>query len=116
MANIFTVKSPLAIRFRDGSKKILIELFPREDGAVGFELGWEQSKTPDPYIQVIEGDLKGEGPWKIGDAVLTVLGCHGTDAELASEYADWQFQREFGTPYPDEDVVQSIAKKFGATI
>ena len=116
MADIFTVRSPLAVRFKDGSKKILIELFPRENGVVGFELGWEQMDAPDSYIQVIEGDLKGEGPWKVGDAVLTVLGCHGTDAELASEYADWQFQREFGAPYPDNDEIQSIARRFGAVI
>ena len=116
MADIFTVKSPLAIRMPDGSKKILVELFPHDKGAVGFELGWELTDIPDPYIHTFEGALKGEGPWKIGDCVLTVLGCHGTDAELASEYANWQFQREMGSSYPDVETIVALARKFDAEV
>ena len=116
MADIFTVKTPLAVRLPDGQKKILIEFFPHPEGLLGFELFWEQQDDPLSLIEVYPGELKGDGPWKVGDAVLTVLACHGTDSELASHYANWQFEREMGKVYPSEAAVQEIAREQGASI
>lgn len=47
---------------------------------------------PEPSfeIRLIEGGLTGDGPWKIADWVITVLGCHGAAPDLASQYAYWQ--------------------------
>jgi hypothetical protein len=116
MADLFTVKTPLSLRFPDGEKRILMEFFPHPQGLLGFEINWEQAADPSSLIRVYEGELKGEGPWKVGDAVITVLGCHGTDAELASRFADWKFQREFGAPYPEAEEIRSIALRYGATV
>jgi hypothetical protein len=116
MADLFTVKTPLSLRLPDGERRILMEFFPHPRGLLGFEINWEQAPDPSTLIQVYEGELKGESPWKVGDAVITVLGCHGTDAELASRFADWKFHREFGAPYPSDDEIRSIARRYGATV
>jgi hypothetical protein len=83
---------------------------------LGFEIFWEQASGTSDLIRVYEGELKGEGPWKVGDAVLTVLGCHGTDAELASLFADWKMQREMGVEYPSEEEVFALARSHGAEV
>ena len=63
------------------------------------------------------GDLKGEGPWKIADHILYVLGCRGTDADLAAEYADWQTWRQHHPDdYPDARMVARIAEQRGAVV
>jgi hypothetical protein len=116
MADLYTVKTPLTLRLPSGEKRILIEFFPHPQGLLGFEIFWEQVADPSTMIRVYEGELKGEGPWKVGDAVLTVLGCHGTDAELASHFADWKMQREMGREYPSEDEVFALARSHGASI
>jgi hypothetical protein len=45
-----------------------------------------------------------------------VLGCHGTDAELASLFADWKMQREMGREYPTEQEVIDLARSHGAML
>jgi len=116
MADLYTVKTPLSIRLPDGEKRILMEFFPHPRGLLGFEIFWEQAADASDLIRVYEGELKGEGPWKVGDAVLTVLGCHGTDAELASLFADWKMQREMGVEYPSEEEVIHLARSHGAMV
>ena len=65
-------------------------------------------------IQVATGDIKGEGPWKVGDAVVTVLGCQGTNPEQAAEFSDWKIHLEQrGEPYPTRDELQLIATEKG---
>jgi len=93
-----------------------MEFFPHPQGLLGFEIYWEQAADPSSLIQVYAGEVKGEGPWKVGDAVITVLGCHGTDAELASTFADWKFHREFGNPYPQDEEIRAIARRYGASV
>jgi hypothetical protein len=114
MADLFTVKTPLAIRLPDGSRRVLMEFFPHPDGLLGFELFWEQQDDPRSMIEVYPGEIKGDGPWKVGDAVLTVLACHGTDSELASHFASWQLEREMGKVYPSDLAVLEIAQELGA--
>lgn len=116
MADLFTVKTPLSLRLPSGEKRILMEFFPHPQGLLGFEIFWEQSSDYSAMIRVYEGQLKGEGPWKVGDAVLTVLGCHGTDAELASQFADWKMQREMGVEYPSDEEVYDLARRYGAKV
>lgn len=89
MADLFTVTAPLAIRFKDGSKQIMIRTSEYEDGVVFLTPFWHEH-SKDKQVQYIAGPIIGEGPWKVGDAVVTVLGCHGTDPELASQFAQWQ--------------------------
>jgi len=89
-------------------------LFKHPHGLVYFELQWQQDKAT--RVHIVEGELKGEGPWKIADHILYVLGCRGTDADLATEYAEWQLWRQHHPEdYPDERMVARIAASFGAT-
>ena len=91
MAGIFSVTAPLKIRLPDGSRKVVAELYRHPDGLLCFELFWHEDR--DSRIYLIEDELKGEGPWKTADHVFYVLGCRGTDADLANEYAEWQTWR-----------------------
>ena len=115
MADLFTVTAPIKIRLPDGEQQVIAELFPHPDGLLYFELHWQQDK--DSRIHLIEGELKGEGPWKIADHILYVLGCRGTDADLAVEFDEWRTWRmEQPGDYPDERMIARIASTYGASI
>jgi hypothetical protein len=65
----------------------------------------------------VEGALKGEGPWKVGDAVITVLGCQGTDPVMAGLYARWQtHMQQPGFAFPPRDIVVALARERGALV
>ncbi|MEE9425257.1 MAG: hypothetical protein V3V18_09795 [Methylococcales bacterium] len=109
MADLFTVTAPLAIRFKDGSKQIMIRTFKHKDGLLFLAPFWHEL-SEDKQFQLITGPIKGEGPWKIGSAVVTVLGCHGTDTELASQFADWQsYLVQNNAEYPNDEMIKSMA-------
>ncbi len=117
MADLFSVTVPLAMRRRDsGEKRVVVEAFPHPEGVLCFDLFWEQAADPAPYIHLERGELSGEGPWRCGEAVFTVLGCHGTDPELACLFADWRMQREMGALYPDDEAVKALAREHGAAV
>ncbi len=107
MADLFTVTAPLAIRFKDGSKQIMIRTFKHKDGLLFLAPYWHEL-SQDKQLQFVTGPINGEGPWKIGDAVITVLGCHGTDAELAGQFADWQsYLAQHSAEYPYDEMMQT---------
>jgi hypothetical protein len=71
----------------------------------------------DETIHLVEGTLSGEGPWKIGEHVINVLGCHGTNAELATAYQQWQtYLQTVADDYPSPPLVATIARRMGAII
>ena len=105
MADLFSVTAPLAIRFRDGSRQIMIERLPYRDGVLFLPPFWTESGM-ETALRFVAGPVRGDGPWKIGDAVVTVLGCHGTDAQLASEFAAWQdYLEQLGAGYPEREQI-----------
>lgn len=111
MPDLFSVTAPLAIRFPDGEKKIMIHRYPSGDGMIFLAPFWNLSASDAAWHRV-PGPIKGEGPWKVGDAVVTVLGCHGTDAELAGEFSEWQSYREqCGGDYPDDASLAALAAR-----
>jgi hypothetical protein len=113
MADLFAVTAPLLIRYPDGYREVKVERLPHPDGLLYFKPFWDKL-DPRQGLCVVSGQVRGEGPWKVGDAVVTVLGCHGTDAELATLFADWQAYREqLGTDYPDQDGLIAIARSSG---
>ena len=66
-------------------------------------------------LRYVAGPVRGEGPWKVGDAVVTVLGCHGSDPELASEFAAWQAAREqLGADYPRAEHIARLMREAAA--
>jgi len=116
MADLFTVTAPLLIRRADGTQHVAAELFPHPEGLVYFELFWNLH-NPDDTVHVLRGPLKGEGPWKVGDAVIRVLGCHGTDGVLARQFDQWRVYRsEQAETYPERPFIESIARRLGARL
>ena len=113
MADLFTLTAPLMIRYPDNTRHVMVACFRHPRGIVYFRPFWDQLRD-DAGIQVATGDIRGEGPWKVGAAVITVLGCQGTNPEQAAEFADWKFHLEqHGESYPTRDELQVIARERG---
>lgn len=104
--------APLTLR-RANKTGVIAELFPHPQGLVVFDLYWHLG-DPRQTIHVLTGDLRGDGPWKIGEAIVYVLGCQGTDPALVSEYAAWRRYLETTSDYPPPPLIAAIARRFGA--
>lgn len=113
MPDLFSMKSPLMIRFASGEKRIMAEYFKHPEGLLFFDVFWNQAD--DSAIHIVKGEYKGEGPWKIGDAVINVLGCHGTDPELAALFSEWQMYLQMSADiYPSDEEIKRLAIAKGA--
>ena len=113
MADLFSITAPLLIRYPDVTRHVMLERFPHPEGLVYFRTFWDQLPLQQG-VQLVRGELRGSGPWKVGAAVITVLGCHGTNPEEAAEYAAWQFHLEqLGDGYPGRDQLAQIARDAG---
>ena len=117
MADLYRVTAPLALRLPDGTRKVVAACFPHPKGLLYLDTFWHQS-TPAAAAHLIVGELKGDGPWTIGGCVITVLGCHGTDPDLALTYARWRDYLEQAGPqdYPPPDQIRDIARRLGASV
>ncbi len=114
MADLFSVTAPLAIRFRDGSRRIMIERMPYRDGLLFLPPFWNEAGIA-RALRFVAGPLRGDGPWKAGDAVVTVLGCHGSDPQLASDFAAWQsYLEQSGAAYPEREEVLRLMHEHAA--
>nr|AFI78459.1 hypothetical protein ws138B4_0018 [uncultured bacterium ws138B4] len=110
MADLFTITAPLMIRYPDDTKHVMVHCFPHPDGLVYFRTFWDQLPETEG-VRLLTGELRGEGPWKVGDAVITLLGCQGTHPRQAAEYADWQLHLEqTGPGYPSRSQLQDKAR------
>ena len=50
----------------------------------------------------------------MGDCVISVLGCHGTNPELAGLFSDWQTYMQMASDsYPDDGYIRSLAVSKG---
>ena len=116
MADIFGVRSPLTIRLPSGEKRVMAEYFAHPRGLLYFDLYWHLD-DPERTVHVVAGPITGIGPWRVGDAVVHMLGCHGTDPELASTHEDWRHYLEQNAHgYPPRPLILAIARRFGATV
>jgi hypothetical protein len=111
MADLFTVTVPLLIRYPDGTTHVMVHCLRHPQGLVYFRPFWDRL-PPVEGIVLAAGDVRGDGPWKVGEAVVTLLGCHGTHPEYAAEYADWQFHLEqCRGVYPESDQLAALARE-----
>lgn len=85
MTDIFTIKSPLVAYDSSGTKYVVVEIFSHAEGALVFEPFWNES---DKAIHIVQGEIYGEGPWKIGGTIFNMLGCGEQDMELT--VMQWQ--------------------------
>lgn len=93
----------------------MAECFPHANGLVYFELFWHL-RDPKFTVHRVDGIYRGEGPWKVGESVIRVLGCHGTDGPLARQFDEWRaYLAEHGDAYPERTVIEAIARERGAT-
>jgi hypothetical protein len=80
MADLFTLTAPLLIRYPDNTRHVMVGCFRHPEGIVYFRPFWDQ--LPDREgTPLATGEFKGEGPWKVGSAVISLLGCQGTNPD-----------------------------------
>lgn len=92
----------------------MLERFRHPQGLLFFELGWERMDNASG-IHLVTGEVIGEGPWKVGDSIVTVLGCQGTDPDMANLFAYWQMETGQGlADYPEHDDIVELARRHGA--
>jgi hypothetical protein len=116
MAELFRVTAPLMIRCPDGVPLVMAELFRHPRGLLYFELYWDRLPAT-RGIHLVEGEIRGEGPWKAGDCVISVLGCQGTHPALAAEFAGWRaYLEERGDAFPSRAEIERLARDRGAVI
>lgn len=118
MADLFTVTAPLVIRDPQANFHIMAALFPHRQGILYFDLFWdviEQQSSLQDAAHLVSGPLKGDGPWKVGEHVIMVLGCQGTQPELAAQFAQWQQHIiEQGYTLSSKDMLRQKAQLMGA--
>jgi len=115
MADINSVTAPLVLREPQGTEKVIAACFTHPQGVLYLDLFWHQS-TPQQAAHLISGELLGEGPWRIGEHRLRVLGCHNTDPHLADQFAAWQqYLQAHPDEYPPRRQIEEIAMRLGAT-
>lgn len=117
MADLFSVTAPLAIRFKDsGEKQIMVARLPYNNGLLFLPTFWTDME-PRQALRYVPGPVEGDGPWKVGNAIVTVLACHGTDAALANDFSCWQsFLMELGEDYPDDSEIALLMKTHAADV
>lgn len=115
MAVIDEVSAPLVLRDPQGNEKVIAAAFTHPLGLLCLDLFWHQS-TPDKAAHLLKGELSGDGPWRIADYRLRVLGCHNTDPHLADQFAAWnEYLANHGDQYPPRQQIVEIAQRMGAT-
>lgn len=115
MPAIDTVTAPLVLRHSDGREQLIAAGFTHPLGLLYFDLYWHLS-TPQEAAHLIRGELRGDGPWRVGDARLRVLGCHNTDPQLQEAFTAWQqYLQTHAAIYPPRRQIIDIACRLGAT-
>lgn len=115
MTAIESVTVPLALLFDDGSKKLAAACFKHQQGLLYLDTWWH-TKKPDQAAHLIKGSLKGDGPWRIANVSIRVVGCQNTDPELQTELLNWQEYLKEAPDYPPRAQIMTIAKRLGAII
>jgi len=117
MAELFQVTAPLLVREADGTQRVMAERFLHPEGLLYFELFWHVQRPAAAGIHLLRGAIEGEGPWRVGGAVIRVLGCLATDPGPADAWAAWQDYLAQGAPgYPDAAAIRALARAQGAIL
>ena len=110
MNSLFEMRSPLYIKYADGETRLVEALFEHPKGVLYFELFWEND--PKYSIHIIEGQIKGEGPWKVGDCSFHVLGCNHTHPQLCEMQSYWRQEKMLNPEnFRGDELVKIAAEK-----
>jgi hypothetical protein len=110
-ADLFSVTAPLLIRYPDGTAHVMVHCLRHPRGLVYFRTFWDRLPAAEGIV-LAAGDIRGDGPWKVGDAVVTLLGCQGSHPESAAEYADWQLHlAQRLDDYPENGQLAALARE-----
>ncbi len=110
MNKIFTLHLPLYIKYPNGETRVIEAIFQHPKGILYFELFWE--KEPEYSIHLIEGEIKGDGPWRVGEASFHVLGCNHTHPQMCEMHSFWQTElMQNPTQFRGEEVVKIALEK-----
>ena len=116
MAALDRVTAPLVVRDPQGHERVVCRAFPHPLGVVVLDLFWNLS-TPDEAAHLLEGTLEGEGPWRVGDHRIRLLGCANTDPHLQDQFLPWKAWLErHGDQYPPEAQIRDIARRLGCQL
>lgn len=111
MADLFSVTAPLLIRYPDASAHVMVHRFRHPQGLVYFRPFWDRMPAAEGIV-LAAGEIRGDGPWKVGAAVVTLLGCHGSHPEHAAAYADWQLHlAQCRDDYPESEQLAALARE-----
>lgn len=114
MPDLFSMTAPLLLRSSNGEKTLIAEIFPHPEGALYMDLYWREFPS-NQVIHVLNGELSGEGPWKIGEHVISVLSC--SDPALGMAWQDWNTHIELNPQlYGDPTEVVEMARGWGASV
>jgi len=114
MADIFTVSHPMLVRYPNGTIKIMAEIFKHSSGVVYVEPYWMEAGKP--IAKHLTGEIKGDGPWKVGDVIVRLLSCG--DIEQKMQWAEWeQYLSSCGSdsPYHNDALKRSIINEMSFT-
>lgn len=115
MPAIDTVTAPLVLCHPDGREQLVAACFTHPQGLLYLDLYWHRS-TPRQAAHLVRGELRGEGPWRVGDVRVRTLGCPNTDPHLQDDFSAWQrYLDEHADGYPPRPQIVEIARKLGAT-
>lgn len=113
MADLFTLTAPLVLVDRAGKKTVIAEKYPHPDGMLIFQPYWLDN---DAGIAVVAGEIRGEGPWKVGEHVVRILSCG--DADESMQWTMWQQHLamcpDMPGGYHDETAKRQLAREYGA--
>jgi len=116
MADIFSLTAPITVKTLNSPQRVVAEYFKHPKGILFFDLYWH-TQQPEQAMHLVEGEIKGEGPWRVADTVFNVLGCRGTNIEMAMEHEQWLTYLQMpDSEYPPQGLIQAIARKMGAEI
>lgn len=104
----------MTIRYPDGTRHLIIEKFAHPEGLLYFEPFWHQAAGG---VHLARGPVSGDGPWKVGDAVVTVTGCRGADPDMALQLATWQeYLTQCDGDYVERARLLETARRHGAEV
>lgn len=71
--NLFEETKPLKIIHPIGGERVIAVLFPSPDGLYFFDIGWDEPLNVTHPIHFVEGEIKGGGPWTVGDSKIEII-------------------------------------------